>query len=75
MLNQEELHNNASIDACAEVFVSPDKAKAFIVITPPDGGRTLTLENILNILVKNGVVGGLIKEAIENIVKLSLIHI
>lgn len=62
---QEEV----KLDASVNVMVSPDKMKAFITLTPPDGGRMLTVDEILQKLEENGVVYGINQPMLEDIVK------
>ena len=56
------------LDAQASVLISPDKMKAFISLMPPEGGRMLTKDEILNILKDNGVVFGINDLVLESIV-------
>ncbi|TYQ13187.1 UNVERIFIED_CONTAM: hypothetical protein Cloal_4245 [Acetivibrio alkalicellulosi] len=63
--HQEEV----KIDASLSVSVTPDKMKALITLYPPDGGRALSLEEILSKLTEQGVVYGINKEMLENISK------
>jgi len=60
---QEEL----KIDATVSVFISPDKMKCFIILTPPDGGKTVNSKQIHDELSKNGVVFGINESLIETI--------
>lgn len=62
---QEEV----KIDASANITASPDKMKAFITITPPDGGRTLSAEDVVGLLSKSGIIYGINRAALESIVK------
>ncbi len=62
---QEEV----KIDVTVNVMVSPDKMKAFISFNPPDNGRTMTLEEVLDALNKNGVIYGIDRTNLETIVK------
>ena len=57
------------IDALVNVMVTPDKMKASIAIVPPDGGRMLTLEEIIDVLLKNGVVYGINKSTLQSLVE------
>ncbi len=56
-------------DAYVKVFITPDKMKASIFLTPPDDGRELKLEEILKALNDHGVKYGLDMETLENISK------
>jgi uncharacterized protein (DUF342 family) len=62
---QEEI----KIDASLSVFISPDKMKCFVLLTPPDGGRMLDAEHILGELSKNGVTYGINNALIDSIAK------
>ncbi|MCX7747024.1 MAG: FapA family protein [Clostridia bacterium] len=62
---QEEV----KIDASISITVAPDKMKAYISITPPEGGRMLTVEEIVEIAEKNGIVYGLKNETLETMAK------
>lgn len=62
---QEELKINAS----ATVMISPDKMKAYITFSSPEGGRMMTLEEVLDTLAKNGVIYGVNKTNLETIIK------
>lgn len=57
------------IDATVKVTVSPDKMKAYVTFTPPDNGRMLTLEEVLDELSKNGVIYGINRTNLETLVK------
>ncbi|MDP4093826.1 MAG: FapA family protein [Bacillota bacterium] len=61
---QEEIKVNTS----ASVITSPDKMKAFITLTPPEGGRMLTAEEILNELNKNSVIYGINKTMLDSLI-------
>ncbi len=63
--HQDEVKINASVS----VTVSPDKMKASIVISPPDGGRTVNIQDVIDELNKNGVCHGINKANLENITK------
>ncbi|GAE89001.1 hypothetical protein JCM21531_2491 [Acetivibrio straminisolvens JCM 21531] len=62
---QEELVLDASIN----VNISADKMKATMVIKPPDGGRMLTKEEIMEILKNNGVRYGINESTLESVSK------
>lgn len=62
---QEEI----SVDSTATVLISPDKMKAYITITPPENGRMLTLQEVLDILGKSGVIYGINRTNLETVVK------
>lgn len=61
--------DEVKIDASVNVMVSPDKMKAYISFNPPDNGRMMTLEEVLDQLAKNGVIYGINKTNLETIVK------
>ncbi|HHV98977.1 MAG TPA: DUF342 domain-containing protein [Clostridiaceae bacterium] len=60
---QEEI-----LDAQASVFIAPDRMKAFLALLPPEGGRMLTKDELLNILKENGVIFGINDLVLESIV-------
>ncbi len=62
---QEEVKINATVD----VTTSQDKMKAYITFSPPDNGRMVTVEEVLEALLENGVIHGINKATIETIVK------
>ena len=62
---QEEV----KVDATGAVMVTPDKMKAFMTFTPPDGGRMLTIEEMLGLLAKQGVIYGINKTTLETMAK------
>ncbi|ABN51735.1 MAG TPA: DUF342 domain-containing protein [Hungateiclostridium thermocellum] len=62
---QEELKLDATID----VNISPDKMKATMVIRPPDGGRMLTKDEMMEILKNSGVRYGINESMLENVSK------
>jgi len=64
-----EPQEEEKINASATVMISPDKMKGFITITPPDNGRMLTLEELKEILNKNGIVHGINNTTLESLVK------
>ena len=57
------------VDATLSVVVSPDKMKAFISITPPEGGKNITAEEILEALGKNSIIYGINKATLDNVSK------
>jgi len=62
---QEEV----KLDAKVSVMVLPDKMKASILISPPDGGKTASIQQVLEVLNNNGVSYGINKSNLENITK------
>ena len=64
-----EPQEEAKINATANISISPDKLKAFICITPPDNGRMLTYDEIVEELNKSGVIYGIKKSVLESLVK------
>jgi len=57
------------IDAKVKVIISPDKMRASIIITPPDGGKDVSIEDVVEALNKDGVCHGINHSNIENVVK------
>ncbi|MFZ5987412.1 MAG: DUF342 domain-containing protein [Bacillota bacterium] len=64
-----EPQEEVKIDASITVNVAPDKMKASIVITPPDGGRMLNMHEIIEILSRHGVSYGINKSTLETIIQ------
>ncbi len=62
---QEEL----KVDASASTMLSPDKMKGYITLSPPDNGRMLTLDEVVDVLNKNGIIYGINKATLESLVK------
>ncbi|MCX7922402.1 MAG: FapA family protein [Clostridia bacterium] len=62
---QEELKTNAT----ATIMISADKMKANLTLYPPEGGRMLTLEEIKELLAKQGVVHGINESTLDTISK------
>lgn len=64
-----QAQEDIKIDATANVMVLPDKMKAYISFTPPDKGRMLTLEEVIEVLNENGVIYGINRTNLETLVK------
>ena len=64
-----EPQEEEKIDATVTVTVSPDKMKAYVTFTPPDNGRMLTMEEVLDELSKNGVIYGINRTNLETLIK------
>jgi len=64
-----EPQEEEKIDATVKVTVSPDKMKAYVTFTPPDNGRMLTMDEVLDELSKNGVIYGINRTNLENLIK------
>lgn len=63
-----EYHQEIILNAEATVMITPDKMKAFITIYAPEGGRMLTVEEILDVLGKNGAIYGINRMTLDTIV-------
>ncbi len=57
------------INSTASVMITPDKMKAFITISPPEGGRMLSMQEIIDLLGQHGVVYGINKTTLDSLVK------
>ncbi|MEG6611677.1 FapA family protein [Pseudoclostridium thermosuccinogenes] len=57
----------AIIDASATVTISSDKMKAYITLTPPEGGSKITLEALQKVLAENSVVHGINTDYLQKI--------
>ncbi|MDQ2085866.1 FapA family protein [Herbivorax sp. ANBcel31] len=64
-----EAQEEVKIDASVKVSVTPDKMKASIILIPPDGGKMLTIKEILSSMGEQGIKYGLDMETLENISK------
>jgi len=64
-----EPQEEEKVNASASVTISPDKMKAYITFTPPDKGRMLTMEEVTDILNRNGVIYGIKKDELEMVIK------
>lgn len=62
---QEEVMTNATVT----VKISSDKMRAEMVISPPESGRMLNEQEIINILAEQGVVSGIDRSVIEEMAK------
>lgn len=62
---QEELR----LDSTVTIMISPDKMKAFITLSVPEGGRALNYDEILDNLNKQGVIYGINKTTLDTIAK------
>lgn len=59
---------NVANDAQANVQVSSDKMKAYLIMIPPKiGGYDLEIDEIRNVLRSNGVIFGIIEEELTNL--------
>jgi len=64
-----EPQEEVKVDATATTMISPDKMKGYITLSPPDNGRMLTMDEIVDILNKNGIIYGINKATLESLVK------
>lgn len=62
---QEEIRVNVT----ANVMLAPDRMKGYISFNPPDSGRMMTLEEVLDVLSKNGIIYGINRTNLETIIK------
>lgn len=62
---QEEVR----VDVTANITTSPDKMRAYISFNPPENGRMMTLEEVLDQLGKSSVIYGINRTNLETIVK------
>jgi uncharacterized protein len=63
-----EPQEEAKINASSTVMISVDKMKAFVTFYPPEGGKMLSLEEVLDLLSKQGVIYGINKTTLDTIV-------
>lgn len=64
-----EPQEEAKINASVNIMVSPDKMKAFVSFIPPENGRMMTIEEVLDALNKNGVIYGINGTNLQTIIK------
>lgn len=57
------------VDVTANVTTSPDKMRAYISFNPPENGRMMSMDEVLEQLNKNGVIYGINRTNLETIVK------
>lgn len=57
------------LNATATVMVTPDKMKVFLSLTKPEGGRMLTISEIMELLKNNGVTCGIDNNILQSIVE------
>jgi uncharacterized protein (DUF342 family) len=62
-----DFQDEAKVNAVASVIISPDKMKAFLSIIPPEGGINLSLNEMVKLLTKQGVIYGINKTTLETI--------
>lgn len=62
-----EPQEEVKVNACASVMITPDKMKAFITVTLPEGGRMLNETEILDVLSQNGVIYGINKTVLNSL--------
>lgn len=64
-----EAQEEPVVNSSASIMVSPDKMKAYVSFTPPENGRMLKLEEVLDLLSKNSVIYGINRTNLETIIK------
>lgn len=64
-----EPQEEVKVDVTANVMISPDRMKGYISFNSPDNGRMMSLEEVLDVLSKNGVIYGINRTNLETIVK------
>lgn len=64
-----EAQKEISVDATANITMSPDKMKGFILFTMPENGRMMTFEEVIDSLNKNGIIFGINKANLESVIK------
>lgn len=62
-----ELQEEKPIDESVNVYTSAGDMEAFIELLPPDGGRILTVDDIISKLQEEGIVYGINKNKIEEL--------
>lgn len=64
-----EFQEEVKVNASASVMISQDKMKAFVTLVSPEGGKALSMEEILEMLKKSGVIYGINKTTLETVSK------
>lgn len=64
-----EAQDEIRVDVTASVMLSPDRMKGYITFNPPDNGKMMSLEEVLDVLSKNGIIYGISRTNLETIVK------
>lgn len=64
-----DAQEEAVVNSAASIMISQDKMKAFVSFTPPENGRMLKLEEVLDLLSKSGVIYGINRTNLETIIK------
>lgn len=64
-----EAQEEVKIDATANAILSPDRMKGYISLNPPDNGRMLSFEEVLEVLNKNGIIYGINRANLESTIK------
>ncbi len=64
-----EPQNEVKIDVTANTMVSPDKMRGYISLTSPDNGRMLTVDELMGIVNRNGIIFGINKNTLQSLVK------
>lgn len=60
---------NFAKDATVNVTISPDSMKAYVTFLPSENGRMLTIDEVIEILNKNGVTFGINRMDLEALIK------
>jgi uncharacterized protein (DUF342 family) len=69
-----EPQEEESLNATADIMVSPDKMKAYISFVPPENGRMMTKEEVIDFLKTNGIIYGINNTILETIVNHPVYH-
>lgn len=64
-----ETQDEIRVDVTANAILSPDRMKGYITFNPPDNGNMMSLEEVLDVLSKNGIIYGINRTNLETIVK------
>ncbi len=64
-----EPQEETRVDVTANVMISPDRMKGYISFNPPDNGRMMMPEEVMDVLNKNGVIYGINRINLETIIK------
>ncbi|MFZ5966563.1 MAG: FapA family protein [Bacillota bacterium] len=73
-IDLDELAIKEIVDAKVLIEKSSDFMKAYLTITPPCGGKMVSVQNILDILKENNIVFGIDANVIAEMVEKSIYH-
>lgn len=64
-----EYQEEIKVNATANISISPDRMKAYITFYPPEGGRMMTMEEVLDTLNKSNIIFGINRMNLDTIIR------